>query len=195
MLNGSATEEAIVRNPVRKLGGGALMGVLGALFALPMVAAGAQTIPGEGAPPTPDCVILSLAPNPVAAFPATITVTGTVSSDVHLTLYATTPPATGTKVAIADKDVAAGNFSISGELTGESDVSLGITFGNKNAYTGVCATVSGQTVIRVTAAGASKAPLAFTGSSETPSYVLIGIAAVVVGAVLVVAARRRSHLS
>ena len=37
--------------------------------------------------------------------------------------------------------------------------------------------------------------LAFTGSSDTPSYVLIGIAALVVGAVLVVAARRRSQVS
>jgi len=175
----------------------ALMGVIGALFALPMLAAGAQTIPGEEAPPTPDCVILSVAPNPVAQFPATITVTGTVSSDVHLTLYATTPPDTGTKVAIANQDVAAGNFSISGEITGVSDVSLGITFGNENAYTGACATPGGATVIRVESAEASKpaAALAFTGSSETPSYVLIGIAAIVVGAVLVVAARRRSQVS
>ncbi len=39
------------------------------------------------------------------------------------------------------------------------------------------------------------AALAFTGSSDTPSYVLIGIAAIVVGAVLVVAARRRSQVS
>ncbi len=45
------------------------------------------------------------------------------------------------------------------------------------------------------AAQPAAAALAFTGSSDTPSYVLIGIAAIVVGAVLVVAARRRSHLS
>jgi LPXTG-motif cell wall-anchored protein len=192
-----------VRNPVRKFVGVALMGVIGALFALPLAAAGAQTVPGEGAPPTPDCVILSVAPNPTP-FPATITVTGTVSSAVHLTLYATTPPLTGTKVAIANQDVAAGNFSISGEVTAESDISLGITFGNENAYTGACATPGGEVVVRVKSATASKpaaAPaaaakaLAFTGSSETPSYVLIGIAALVVGAVLVVAARRRSDLS
>ena len=188
-----------MRIPVRKLVGVALMGAVGALFALPMVAAGAQTVPGEQAPATPDCVILSVAPNPVAGFPATITVTGTVSSDVHLTLYATTPvpPAVGTKTAIADQDVTAGNFSISGQVTAESDVSLGITFGNENAYTGACATPGGETVVRVKSATASKnaGALAFTGSSETPSYVLIGIAAIVVGAVLVVAARRRSQLS
>jgi LPXTG-motif cell wall-anchored protein len=174
------------------------MGAVGALFALPMLAAGAQTVPGEGAPATPDCVILSVEPNPVAAFPATITVTGTVSSDVHLTLYATTPPDTGTKAAIANQDVTAGNFSISGQVTGESDISLGITFGNQNAYTGACATPGGETVVRVKSATATKpaaGALAFTGSSDTPSYVLIGIAAIVVGAVLVVAARRRSHLS
>ena len=177
------------------------MAVIGALFALPMLSAGAQVIPGEGAPPTPDCVILSLEPNPVQGFPATITVTGTLSLPAHLTLYATTPPVTGTKVAIANQDAGAGNFSISGQISGESDVSLGITFGNENAYTGACATPGGDIVIRVKAAQASKqaagaaGALAFTGSSDTPSYVLIGIAAIVVGAVLVVAARRRSHLS
>ena len=47
----------------------------------------------------------------------------------------------------------------------------------------------------VKAAEATKSSLAFTGSSNTPSYVLIGIAALVLGAVLVVAARRRSQVS
>ena len=40
-----------------------------------------------------------------------------------------------------------------------------------------------------------RSDLAFTGSSDTPTYVLIGIAALVFGAVLVVAARRRSQVS
>ena len=46
----------IVRNPVRKFMGMALMGVLGALVALPMLAAGAQTNGStgtDGVPPAP----------------------------------------------------------------------------------------------------------------------------------------------
>jgi len=39
------------------------------------------------------------------------------------------------------------------------------------------------------------AALAFTGSNNTPSYVLVGIAALVLGAVLVIAARRRSQVT
>jgi LPXTG-motif cell wall-anchored protein len=195
-------EEAIVRNPVRKIMGVAVLGVLAALFVVPMTSAGAQE--GEGPAPTPpSCVILSVTPNPVTAFPSEVTVTGTVGADVHLTLFAQTPPVTGALTAIAQKDVTAGAFSISGTVTAESDISLGTTFGNENAYTGGCATPGGESVVLVKTAEATKpgtvtpaaAQLAFTGSSDTPSYVLIGIAAIVVGAVLVVAARRRSHLS
>ena len=189
-----------MRNPVRKFVGVAVIGVLGALFALPMALAGAQTV---GAPPAPTCTILSVTPNPVTAFPSTITVTGTVESGVHITLYGQTPPGTGSTVALASQDVTDGTFSLSANLTAPTNVSVNFTYGNQNAYTAGCSTVSGEVVVLVKAAEAARTPtgpstaaaLAFTGSSDTPSYVLIGIAAVVIGAVLVVAARRRSHLS
>jgi len=190
-----------VRNSVRKFMGVALVAVIGALFALPMTAAGAQTVPGEGpAPDEPVCVILSVTPNPVPSFPQEVTVTGTIGADVHLTLFAQSPPGTGPLAVIGEEDVLAGAFSISGTVTAASDISLGTTFGNEGAYTGGCATPGGEVVVRVDVAGttASKPPaaaLAFTGSSDTPSYVLIGIAALVLGAVLVVAARRRSQVS
>ncbi len=69
-----------MRNPVRKFVGVAVMAVMGALFALPMMAAGAQEfVPGEGAPPTPECSITSFSPSaPVSTFPVTVTVEGTV---------------------------------------------------------------------------------------------------------------------
>ena len=189
-----------MRNPVRKFVGVALMGVLGALFALPMVAAGAQTVPGEGAPPTPTCTILSVSPNPVTAFPQVVTVTGTVDNGVEITLYGQTPPGTGTTLPLDHQTVTDGTFSLSANLTADTNLSVNFTFGTDNAYTAGCSTVGGEVVVLVKAAEASKpapaaAALAFTGSSDTPSYVLIGIAAIVVGAVLVVAARRRSHLS
>jgi len=174
------------------------MGALGALFALPMSAAGAQTVPGEGAPAEPSCVIVSTTPNPVDAFPADVTVKGTVQSGVHITLYGQTPPGTGTTVALASQDVTDGTFSLTANLSGDTNLSVNFTHGTNNAYTAGCATPGGEVVVLVKSNQASKAgagALAFTGSSDTPSYVLIGIAAIVVGAVLVVAARRRSQLS
>jgi LPXTG-motif cell wall-anchored protein len=191
-------EEAIVRKSVRNMVGVILVGLVGAL-ALPALAGSAAA---QTAPPTPECVILSVTPNPVAAFPSNITVTGTVDAPVHLTLYAQAPPLTGPQTVLAQEDAVPGSYSITGQVTQVSNISLGITYGNQNAYTGVCATVGGEVVVRVTAAEApanvtkpAAAALAFTGSSDTPSFVLIGIAAVVVGAVLVVAARRRRQVS
>jgi LPXTG-motif cell wall-anchored protein len=191
-----------VRNPVRKLMGVAVVGVLGALFAMPMLTAGAQ----EGVAPQPpgDCVILSVTPNPVPAFPADVTVTGTAPDGVVITLYRQTPPVTGALVPIASQTVTGNAFSLTGNLPAASDISLNFTFGNQNAYTAGCATPGGEVVVRVDVAAAEvtkPAPaaaaqaLAFTGSNDTPSYVLVGIAALVLGAVLVVAARRRSQLS
>lgn len=195
-----------MRNPVRKFVGVALMGVLGA-FALPMVAAGAQEfVPGEGPPPTPECSINSFSPTapvPANGFPVTVTVEGTVSAAATVTLYAATPPDAGA-VALSTQAVPAGPFSISGPVNGPSKVTVGITYGPENAYAAACAAAGGVTDFTVEAEGATRpanggganaaATLAFTGSSDTPSYVLIGLAAVVVGAVLVVAARRRSQL-
>lgn len=185
-----------MRNPVRKLMGVALVGVLGALFAMPMLAAGAADPP---APPG-NCVILSVTPNPVTAFPATVTVSGTVPSGVHVTLYAQTPPGTGPVVAVDQQDPVGTTFSLSTVLTASSNLSVNFTFGNQNAYTATCATPGGAVVVLVEAAQVTKpaaaaAALAFTGSNDTPSYVLVGIAALMLGAVLVVAARRRSQVS
>jgi LPXTG-motif cell wall-anchored protein len=56
----------------------------------------------------------------------------------------------------------------------------------------VCAGAGGEVVIRVRAEAAT---LAFTGSSSnTPTYVLIGIAAIVLGLVMVVGVRRRASV-
>ena len=181
-----------MRYPVRKLMGVAVIGLLGALFASPMLTAGAQ----EAAPTPPgDCVILSVAPNPVTAFPATVTVSGTAPTGVHIVLYVDGLPA-------SEQDVVGNAFSLSANLTQASNLSVNYTYGNDNAYAAGCAEPGGAVVVRVDVKGASvkaaevtRGSLAFTGSSNTPSYVLIGIAALVLGAVLVVAARRRSQVS
>ncbi len=196
-----------MRNPVQKFMAAVVVGVLGALFAVPLVSAGAQTTPGEGPAPEPpgNCKIVSIEPNPVPdppGFPADITVKGTAPAGVHLTLYTQTPPATGPVVAVAEQDVTDGTFSLTTTLGAAADVSANYTYGNQNAYVAGCADPGGASVVKVeveaaTAAKAAKAAgsLAFTGSSDTPSYVLIGLAALVLGFVFVVAARRRSPSS
>jgi LPXTG-motif cell wall-anchored protein len=188
---------------VRKFVGVAALAALGALLAFPMLAAGAQTV-GEEPPPTPDCSITSFSPAdpvPSSSFPVTVTAAGTVDSDVTLTLYGATPPGAA-PVVLDSQAVAPGAFSISGQVSGPSKITLGITYGAENAYAAACAGAGGVTEYTVEGQQAARSiddpgarALAFTGSSDTPSYVLIGIAAIVVGAVLVVAARRRSSNS
>ncbi len=180
-----------MRSPVRKLIGVAVVGTLGALFAMPMLTAGAQT---EPAPPG-DCVILSVTPNPVPDFPAVVTVSGTAPNGVHLTLYAQAPLPNGPVVAVAEQDVTNGTWSLQVHVTEPTNVSANYTFGNKNAYTAGCATPSGDVVIHIDKAANAAKALAYTGSSNTPSFVLIGVAALVLGAVLIMAARRRSQVS
>ena len=193
-----------MRNPVRKLMGVALLGALGALFAFPMLGAGAQEfIPGEGPPPSPECAITSFSPTgPVATFPVDVVVQGTVIQPATITLFAATPPGTD-PVQLDEVTVGPGPFEVSGSVGGPSTITVGVTYGPENAYAAACADENGITTFPITLKAeevvrppaAAAAQLAFTGSSDTPSYVLIGIAAVVVGAVLGVAARRRSHLS
>jgi LPXTG-motif cell wall-anchored protein len=188
-----------------------LIAMLGAL-ALPMLAAGAQTngsTGSNGVPPDPpgDCNVLSVTPNPVPAAGTQVTITGTAPAADNLTvvLYdngVPAVPAPGDKVTQLVTD---GTFTLLYTIQQDTNLSVNFTFGNNNAYTSSCIFPGGEVVVRVTIAVkpaeaarpavAPAAALAFTGSSDTPSYVLIGIAAIVAGAVLVVAARRRSHLT
>jgi LPXTG-motif cell wall-anchored protein len=162
---------------------------LGALCILPMTAAGAQV----GVEPATDCTYS------VSGGPGTYTIAGVAPADATVTLYFT--PDGGTQTP-QPPDQQGPNFSFT--FTVPANVGGSISVGyvrtiDGNAYTAVCGTVAGEVAVRVEAANASRGPsaaaLAFTGSSDTPSYVLIGIAAVVVGAVLVVAARRRKQVS
>jgi len=192
-----------VRNPVRKFVGVAVLGVLGALVALPMLAAGAQTngsAGSNGVPPSPPgaCVIASFADVTVASG-TQVTITGTAPStdNTHVILYANGQPAVAQSPSdIVAQDVTDGTFTLKYTVSQTTVLSVNFTFGNQNAYTAICATAGGV-LSEVVTVGANevKAPLAFTGSSDTPSYVLVGVAAIVLGAVLVVAARRRSQVS
>jgi LPXTG-motif cell wall-anchored protein len=191
-----------VRNPIRRFVGVALMGLLGALFAMPMLTAGAQQAQAVAS----DCTF-SVTPNPSA--PDYI-VSGTAPDATIVTLYFA--PDGGGAVAVPPSQPGP-NFSFNFTAPSSGTISVGYVTTVGNGYTAVCAIRSGDPDVHVAVqvAGenvgvggenvsvggesASVAPLAFTGSSNTPSYVLIGIAAVVLGAVLVVAARRRSRVS
>jgi LPXTG-motif cell wall-anchored protein len=170
----------------------AVVGATGAFVASPMLAADAQTV-GQ-------CTITS--PNPVVV-PATggsVTVTGTAPSGfgtVTVTLFVNGSPAGSQTVADG------GTFSFTVTVVPGDQITVGFTTLAGSAYTATCGTATGVTVlgVQVAAASATKSPvqvesaLAFTGSSNTPSYVLVGVAALVLGLVLVVAARRRSHVN
>jgi LPXTG-motif cell wall-anchored protein len=176
-----------VRNPVRKFVGVAVIGVMAAAFFAAASPAGAQTTTTVA-----QSCIFTVAPTTFPSgttFPQNVTVSGTAAPDgatvtVFLNGIATTPTTT----------VVSGAFSVVISIPASGTVvSVGLTA----AYAGSCATPEGlpSVVVSAEAAQVQKAPLAFTGSSNTPSYVLIGIAALVLGMVLVVAARRRSQVS
>jgi LPXTG-motif cell wall-anchored protein len=177
------------------------MAVLGAL-ALPMLAAGAQTTTTSPSTPPGDCVILSVTPNPIPATGALVSVTGTAPNGVTARLFVNGVAAAPANPGDVTTQLVTNNtFSLAYNLSAAADVSVGYTFGQGNAYTAGCSTPAGATVVRVNVAvspanvNRPAAALAFTGSSDTPSYVLIGIAAIVLGTVLVVAARRRKQVS
>jgi LPXTG-motif cell wall-anchored protein len=164
-----------------------------ALFALPMLAAGAQ----EGGPP----------PSPgQCTFNATGTAPGPVTGSVTVPAGATEVTVTftgGNPSTQTFSPVPAGggtfNFTFAAPTT-PGVVTANYVYGNKNAYSTGCQGPNGEAEIAIEAANAARPAaqaqqLAFTGSSDTPSFVLIGIAALVVGAVLVIAARRHKQVS
>jgi LPXTG-motif cell wall-anchored protein len=191
----------MVRKPVRKLLGVAVIGLLSAFVLAPSMA-GAQTVLGEAAPPSPGaCVITSITPTPLPPGGSVLTVAGTAPAGVELQIYynelvgvdgkPTNPSATPVVTVLVPES---GQFSVQTPFVSvTTDVSANYTFGNQNFYATGCADPAGQVVVRVAGETIARAPLAFTGSSETPTYALVGLGALVVGLVIVLAARRRAH--
>jgi LPXTG-motif cell wall-anchored protein len=165
------------------------MSAMVAIVALPAFATSAAA---DEPPPSPGPCTFTVTPNPVASFPADVVVSGSVPvSGVTVTVFIN---------GVADGSVVAGaslQFSIPVHLTAAANISVNYFFGNQNAYSTGCATPEGALVVRVesAAAAAQAQALAFTGSNNTHPFVLIGIAALVVGLVLTVGARRRNKIS
>ena len=155
-----------MRTSVRRLSRIGVMSAIVALAALPVLATSAAA---DEPPPSPGPCSFTVTPNPVASFPADVVVSGSVPvSGVTVTVFVN---------GVADGSVVAG-------------ASLQFSIG--------CQGPGGALVVRVDVEGAAAAraqSLAFTGSNNTPSFVLIGVAALVVGLVLTVGARRRSKVS
>ena len=187
---------------VRKLIGVTAMAVLVASFAFAGVAAaGIMVEPGEGAPPDPGCsfTIGGLDANgqaPEGATSVSITVTGTIGGDptgVIVDLLV------GGVVVESQAAAANGSFFFGPRTVPvPTDVSISYSYGNENAYTNFCIGPGGQSVVRVNPAQVTRVPaaraLAFTGSDDTTRNVLIGVAAIVLGTLLVVGTRRRSRV-
>jgi LPXTG-motif cell wall-anchored protein len=161
---------------VRKaLGMLALVGL--GVFAMPLLTAGAQTTTT-----TAGTCSFTVSPTTLPNGGGTVTVTGTAPAGSSITVFES-----GTQVATTTAN-SSGAWSVTVTVTATTDISA--SFGSAPYPLNACTTVSGHVVV----AGAVIA-LAFTGSSHTTTYVLIGVAAFVVGLVLLVAARRRRHVA
>jgi len=168
---------------------GAAVGLV-AVLALASAAA-AQTTPGEGGVPpvSPGACVFSVTPAASQTFPVVVTVSGTAPVGVSATVFLDGVAKGGPTVVGAGGTFSFPNISVPSANTA---ITVNYTYGNQNAYTTVCAGSLGEVVIRVRAQAAT---LAFTGSSSnTPTYVLVGIAAIVLGLVLVVGVRRRASV-
>lgn len=169
---------------MKKMLGVAAVGVL-AVMSLASVA-GAQT---EGtAPPSPGPCVININPALSQTFPVNVTVSGTAPVGVHMIIFRD-------GASVAEGDVgASGTFSFPGinVPSAQTAISANYTYGDGNAYTTICADPAGTVVLRVKAEAAA---LAFTGSSSnTGTYVLVGVAAIVLGLVMLVGVKRRASV-
>jgi LPXTG-motif cell wall-anchored protein len=144
----------------------------------------------QTAPPPPGQCTFDVIPDTVTTFPADVEVKGTAPVGVTVTVFLNGTAIPGKTAVIP----ASGAFDFTGvHVTSASDgISVSFTFGNKNAYTASCADTLGEVVVRVKVEAATA--LAFTGSNNTSTYVLVGIGALVLGLVLIVGARRRASV-
>jgi len=184
-----------VRKPVRSIWAAALAGVLGALFAFPVLApgAGAQTtsvctFTASGtAPGTIDVSVTS----PAGATEVRVTFTPDDASSTPQ-VFSRTPPAGGGVTAL--QFTADGPGVVTANFFDAEGSAYGTGCSGPDGTEGISISRAPTAPTEAPAAQAQAQALAFTGSNDTPSYVLIGVAAVIIGLVFVVAARRRRQV-
>jgi LPXTG-motif cell wall-anchored protein len=166
-----------------------------------MLAAGAQESGGAATPPGA-CTFS-------AAGEAPGTVTGSVTAPAGAkTVTVTFTPDAGQAGSPQSQTfpvpAGGGTINFSFDVAVPGVVRANFSFGDGDGYSTGCSGPGGIESVSVhdpvPSGGASgptqthTATLAFTGSDSTPSYVLIGVAAVVLGAVLILMARRRRQV-
>ncbi len=180
-----------MQSSVRRFTRMAVVGAIAAFVAVPLLATSASAVDaGAGAVCT-----FNVLPNPVPAG-GTVHIEGTAPAGSTVTAFDVTNPGTPIELISTVTD-ATGNFhSADFAITPPRDISATFTLAGSNYATG-CANAEGLLVTRVEAAVVQQQAqaLAFTGSNNTTSFVLIGVTALIVGMVLTVGARRRSRVS
>ena len=165
----------------------AICGAIAAFAIVPLFASSASAADSGTAVCT-----FKIVPNPVAGFPAQVHLEGTAPAGTTVSAFSGATP-----LVTATTD-GSGNFVSSAfTLNGVTDISANFAVTSGNGYSTGCADPNGLSVIRVQATSASQPvqALAFTGSNNTTSIVLVGVAALIVGIVLTIGARRRSRTS
>lgn len=169
----------------------AIAGAIAAFVAVPLFATSASAVDAAAAVCT-----FNVLPNPVPAG-GTIHIEGTAPPLSTVSAFNVTNPGTPI-LLVTTLTTATGTFhSADFAVTPPVDISATFTLAGSNYATG-CANSEGLLVTRVDAevvAAQQQRALAFTGSNNTTSFVLIGVTAVIVGIVLTVGARRRSRVS
>jgi hypothetical protein len=176
-----------MQRPARKLTRIAIFGAIAAFGALPLFATSASAQSSGDAVCT-----FNLVPNPIAPpFPAAVHIEGTAPPNTQVTAF------NGGTLLVTTTADDAGNFQ-SGNFGVNPDTEVSATFAIAGgSYATGCADPDGVLVVGVKSATAAQQAqaLAFTGSNNTTTFVLIGVTALIVGLVLTVGARRGSRVS
>jgi len=188
----SSVRKLISMTALALVASGALAGaaVAGSMPGVPPTSPGTCTFELSGAGVGADGVVASL--------PADVIVSGQVPTGATVVQLFLAQPF-GTPLVLNQSVAPVGNaYSFAPvHITQAADISVTFLFGNGNSYTTTCTGPGGLTVVRIrpaVAAVQAARPLAFTGSSNTTEYVLIGVGLLAVGSVLVVGARRRNRV-
>jgi LPXTG-motif cell wall-anchored protein len=181
-----------VRTSVRKLVIAGAVAVIGVFAMAPMLAASAGTM--VVAPPSPGQCTFDV--NNVNFPDVVISGSTPVGADVVIEIRFQADGSPNAALIESQHLAAGGAFSFSYNTGGAAGgVTANYTYGNKSAYVTGCTGPGGVTVVRAESLKGPSKSLAVTGSSNTTMFVLIGFAALVLGLVFVVAARRRSSVN
>ncbi|MFI5047452.1 MAG: LPXTG cell wall anchor domain-containing protein [Acidimicrobiia bacterium] len=175
------------------------MGAVSTVLATVAFASGAAALSppkGEGQPASPGVCTFAVAPlapdGSLQPGSVTVSVTALPTIDESLTVQLFLNGAVTQSRAVSPPPALPVTFTPINVITGDS-IAVNYILRGVSTYSTVCATVEGQTAIRV--GGIQAARLAFTGSSNTSTMVLVAVAAMVLGLVLVVGTRRRRHVN